>query len=174
MWKNALAAFAVFAVFGLTHAASENRAAPGASQGRPPATNYSTNPNASNPKLGGPTYQELLSTCAAIRRDCVESCKPKPAGDAKPGKTICDQPCSGWMKPICENQKAAAGCYSNYGAGNPANAMTEEQKAAVAKMLGAYKPCVPACVYQTNQKCEDIDNDLMQMKAEAKKLKLIP
>lgn len=166
MRMNALTVIAAVLIFGLSQTAAETRTAPSGTQARPPASNYSTNPNASNPKLGGPTLEQVAKACAQIRSDCVQFCKPKPvAGKSKP--TICDKPCEGWFSPLCQQAKANAGCFTN----PIADAAAAKAKAVFASMKA--DSCVSTCVYQTDKSCADLDAELLKIKDEAKRVKLI-
>lgn len=167
MKTTAFLAFAAFAILGLTQAMAETRTAPSGTQPRPPATNYSTNPNASNPKLGGPTFEQFAKACAQIRSDCAESCKPKPVANTSK-KPICDKPCEGWFAPLCQQAKANAGCYTNA----VADAAAAKAKAIFASLNA--DSCVNTCVYQTDKSCADFDAELIKIKGEAKRVKLIP
>lgn len=157
------AAFA-FAAISCLSVSAENRTAPGGTQTRPPATNYSTNPNATNPKIGGPTVEQIAKACAQIRSDCTASCKPKPAATKSPN-SICDKPCDGWFAPLCKQAKVNAGCYN-----------AQAGSAAAAAIFASLKAdsCVNTCVYQTDKSCAEFDADLLKIKDEAKRVKLIP
>lgn len=167
MRMKAFIAVAALATFGLIQAVAETRTAPSGTQTRPPATNYSTNPNATNPKLGGPTAEQFAKACAQIRSDCVQFCKPKPVSD-KSKPTICDKPCEGWYSPLCQQAKASAGCFSN----PITDAAAAQAKAVFASMKA--DSCVSTCVYQTDKSCAEFDADLLKLKDEAKRVKLIP